>query len=180
MSDGLIPRRYARALFKLTEERECSDSVYEEMKNVINSFEQNSELGKMISNPFMSDDDKSRLMIAAAGAKPNAVFCDFVRLVITKKRASWMEQMALCYRDIYREKFNISRVRITTAARLPEVEMNRLRSLVSNSFKETKLEFVERIDADIIGGFVIDVDSLRMDSSLRNELENLRLTLLSK
>lgn len=180
MSDGLIPRRYAKALFKLTEENGVSAAVYDEMKNVIDSFEQNPELVKMIANPFLPDSDKTRLLLAAAGDKLEEFYKSFVRLVIEKRRTPWMEQMAFCYRDIYREKFNISRVCITTAVELPEAEMKRIRGLVEKSFKDTTLEFTEKVDKDIIGGFVIDVDSVRMDASLRNEIENLRLTLLSK
>lgn len=180
MSDGLIPRRYAKALFKFTEERGCSGAVYEEMKTVIDAFESNPQLGKMMGNPFMSDEDKSRLLLAAAGDSLEDSYRGFVRLVIEKRRTPWMEQMALCYRDIYREKNNISRAVITTAVKLPGAEMKRLQDLVRGSFKGTTLEFTEKVDSDIIGGFVIDVDSVRMDSSLRNEIENIRLTLLSK
>lgn len=180
MSDGLIPRRYAKALFKLSEETGTSSSVYDEMKVVIESFEQNSDLAKMIANPFLPDADKSRLLLAAAGDRMEDLYKGFVRLVINKRRTPWIEQMAYCYRDIYREKYNISQVCITTAVALPEAEMKRIRGLVEKSFRNTTLEFAEKVDKDIIGGFVIDVDSVRMDASLRNEIENLRLTLLSK
>lgn len=180
MSDGLIPRRYAKALFKLTEENKASGAVYAEMKTVVDSFQQNPELAKMIANPFLPDADKTRLLHAAAGKDLEDFYKGFVRLVISKNRTPWIEQMAYCYRDIYREKYNISRVCITTAAELPEAEMKRIRSLVEKSFKDTTLEFTEKVNKDIIGGFVIDVDSVRMDASLRNEIENLRLTLLSK
>ncbi len=180
MSEGLIPRRYAKALFKLTEENRASADVYDEMKTVVESFQQNPDLAKMIANPFLPDSDKTRLLYAAAGKKLEDFYKGFVRLVISKNRTPWMEQMAYCYRDIYRERYNISRVCITTAVDLPEAEMNRLRALVEKSFKNTTLEFSYNINKDIIGGFVIDVDSVRMDASLRNEIENLRLNLLSK
>lgn len=180
MSDGLIPRRYAKALFKLTEEKGVSTEVYEEMKTVIDSFRNNPELAKNIANPFLPAADKTRLLIAAAGANLEDYYKGFVRLVIDKKRTPWLEQMAYCYRDIYREKYGIAQVLITTAVSLPDAEMKRIRSLVEKSFPKIKLEFTEKVDKDIIGGFVIDVDSVRMDASLRNEIENLRLTLLSK
>ena len=39
-------------------------------------------------------------------------------------------------------------------------------------------EFSEFVNPDLVGGFVIDVDSVRMDASVSNELEQLRQTLL--
>lgn len=180
MSDGLIPRRYAKALFKLTQERNCSAQVYEEMKVVVDSFEKNPELGKMMDNPFLPDSDKTRVLLAAAGDKAEDSFKGFIRLVLDKNRGPWMKQMALCYRDIYRDAYGISQVKITSAAKLGDAELIRIHALVEKSFKGVKLEFTESVDPDLIGGFVIDVDSLRMDASIRNEIENLRLTLLSK
>ena len=51
--------------------------------------------------------------------------------------------------------------------------------LIENSFPGRTLEFSERIDASIIGGFIVDVDHVRMDASISNEIEKLRLKLLS-
>ena len=87
--------------------------------------------------------------------------------------------MAYAYRDIYRKANNISQVRITTAVKLSDTEMAKLKKVVENSFKETKFEYSEDVDPELIGGFVIDVDSTRMDASLSNELEQLRQNLLS-
>ena len=87
--------------------------------------------------------------------------------------------MALAYRDIYRKENKISQVRITTAVELPEAEMKKLRAVVENSFKDTKFEYSSEVDPDLIGGFVIDVDSTRMDASVSGELEQLRQNLLS-
>ena len=89
-----------------------------------------------------------------------------------------MLQMVLAYQDIYRKEHKISQVKITTAVGLPEAERERLRQMVSNAFKDRKLEFSEVINPEIIGGFIIDVDDARMDASISNEIEQLRLKLL--
>ncbi len=82
------------------------------------------------------------------------------------------------YRDIYRKENHISQAQVTTASALPDEQMEKLRKLVASSFKGEKLEFSEKVDPELIGGFIIDVDSVRMDASISNELEQLRQTLL--
>ena len=42
------------------------------------------------------------------------------------------------------------------------------------------IDFEYKIDNSIIGGFIINVDSIRMDASISNEIEQLRLNLLSR
>ena len=178
MDNGLIPRRYAKALYKYALEQGATKQIYELSKRVVASFRENPELQKVISNPFVSDEDKENLLMAAAGEK-NEIFSRFVDLLLTQKRVEFTNAMMLAYLDIYRKENHISQARITTAAKLDEARMQKLRKLVKDAFKDSEIEFTEAVDPSLIGGFIIDVDSVRMDASLSSELEQLRQTLLS-
>lgn len=178
MDNGLIPRRYAKALYKFALEKGETKEIYELSKRVINAFKENPELQKVLSNPFVSEEDKEKLLLSASGDK-NEAFKQFVLLIISQKRVEYAYAMMLAYRDIYRKENKISQAKITTATQLDETRMKKLRKLVTDAFKDSQLEFTEAVDPSLIGGFVIDVDSVRMDASLSNELEQLRQTLLS-
>lgn len=179
MNGGLIPYRYARALYKLALEHGNTEVVYDEMKNVVNSFERNSEFRNVLANPFVSNIDKQKLLETAAGSSIEDDYRGFIRLILQNKREAYAYEMALAYRDIFRKANNISTVRIATAIKMPEEEISKLRTLIVNAFPGRTLEFTEVVDDRIIGGFVIDVDQVRMDASLSNEIEKLRLKLLS-
>lgn len=178
MISGLIPHRYAKALYKFALETKTTGKVYDEMKNVITSFQTNPGLSKILSNPFVENGDKEKILLQAAGPNPGEDYRRFVRLILEHKREEFAYLMALAYRDIYRKANNISQVKITTAVKLADEEMAKLRGVVENAFKDTKFEFTESVDPDLIGGFVIDVDSTRMDASISNELEQLRQNLI--
>lgn len=180
MNNGLIPHRYAKALFKYALEKENTKKVYDEMKAVVASFEHNSELQKTLSNPYVTKEDKKELLLAAAGTEREEDYVGFVKLVLDSKREEYAHQMALAYIDIYRKANNIAKVLITTAAELGKDEMNRLCEFVQRSCKDATLEFTFKVNPQIIGGFVIDVDSVRLDASISNEIEQLRLNLISK
>ncbi|MCH5215212.1 MAG: F0F1 ATP synthase subunit delta [Muribaculaceae bacterium] len=178
MDNGLIPHRYAMALYKFALEHGTTQAVYDEMKTVNASFQANDRLAKVLANPFVGREEKFDLLKAAAGDKVENDYLGFAKLILDNRREEYARQMALAYCDIYRKANNIARVKITTAANLPENEMERLRELVKKAFPQTTLEFSEQINPDIIGGFVIDVDDTRMDASISNELEQLRLKLI--
>lgn len=178
MDNGLIPYRYARALYKYASEHGITEKIYNLMKTVIESFRQNPAMQRILSNPFVSPHDKEKLLITAAGNETDDAYARFVKLIVEHKRADFAYRMMIAYRDIYRRENNILQVTVTTASRLPEDQMSRLRDLVKSAFKGSTLEFSESVNPDLIGGFVIDVDSVRMDASISNELEQLRQTLL--
>lgn len=179
MNGGLIPQRYAKALYKLALEQNNAAQVYEEMKSVVSAFEQNSDFNKVLANPFISNTDKERLLLSAADGYLEEDYKGFVRLILDNRREMYAQEMALAYRDIYRKANHISMVKITTAAVMDKAQIDKLNALVQKSFIGNTLEFSYVIDPTIIGGFVIDVDSVRMDASISNELEQLRLTLLT-
>ena len=180
MDNGLIPRRYAKALYKFAKEHGSTEKVYEEMKRVVYSFEQNPELQKTLANPFVKEEDKSALLKAAAGDKVENDYLGFIKLLLEMHSEDYALLIALAYRDLYREENKISQVKITTATTLPEAELQKLRGMVEKAFPGRTLEFEDAIDPALIGGFIIDVDDSRMNASISNEIEQLRLNLISK
>lgn len=178
MISGLIPHRYAKALYKYALETKSAERVYDEMKNVISSFQQNPGMAKILSNPAVESGDKERVLIAAAGKDPGEDYKRFVKLILDHKREEFAYLMAYSYRDIYRKANKISQVKITTAINLGEQELQKLRDVVEKAFTDTTFEYTYDVNPDLIGGFVIDVDSTRMDASLSNELEQLRQNLI--
>lgn len=179
MISGLIPHRYAKALYKFALENNNASGVYEEMKAVAQSFQNNPDLEKVLSNPFVDAADKEKVLLSAAGENPGDDYRRFVKLILDHKREEFAYLMALAYRDIYRRENHISQVKITTAAQLPDEELAKLREVVERSFKDSTFEYTVDVDHELIGGFVIDVDSERMDASVSGELAQLRQNLLS-
>ncbi|MDE6296060.1 MAG: ATP synthase F1 subunit delta, partial [Muribaculaceae bacterium] len=154
-------------------------TVYDEMKDVIDAFVTNPGLQKVLSNPFVSKEDKYKLLQSAAGDKVENDYLGFVKLILEQHREDYAYRMALAYRDIYRDINKISQVKVATAAKLGDNEMQRITKMIQNAFPDRTLEYAYDVNPELIGGFVIDVDDSRMDASLSNELEQLRLNLIN-
>lgn len=180
MNQGLIPSRYAKALYKFALEKGEADRVYDLMKNVAASFVAQPELNGVMANPYVPSVDKTGLMMTAAGAsEADKCYADFLRLLIKNKRIEFIRGIALTYLDIYRKANNIYLVKIVTAADLPDAEVERLKALVERHLGKATVEYTLEVDPDLIGGFVISVNSERLDASVSNEIKQLRLKLLS-
>ncbi|MEZ3590917.1 MAG: ATP synthase F1 subunit delta [Muribaculaceae bacterium] len=181
MNEGLIPRRYAKAVYEFALDKGKARQMYELMQRMAAAFAAEPSLQEAMSNPFVPDTDKRMLLTTAAGAsKGDALFADTLRLLVVNKRLDFARDIALAYLDLYRKANHIYRVDITSAAPLSDAEMKRLHDLVERHLKSGKAEFTDKVDPALIGGFVIDIDSERLDASVSNELKQLRLKLLSK
>lgn len=179
MNDGLIPNRYAKALFKYAAETGTQDQVYGEMKQLALSYAQNRKLKQAVTNPFLPAADKEKLLLTAAGAGQAGVTGRFLHMVIERNRVEFLHAMALAYDKIYRRDRGIARVEIVSATKLPEAQTQGILSVVKKQLGASSLELSERVDSALIGGFTVNVDDQVLDASVKTELEKLRLKLLS-
>ena len=179
MNDGLIPSRYAKALYKYAKEQKASDEVYQQMKCLEGSFVAAASLQAAVDNPYLAAGQKQRLLLTASSASQDGCFDRFVKLLIKNNRVNFVRGIALAYQDIYRKENGIVRVVITTAAELPQTDVDKIKAIVVKAEPGKQLEFDNVVNPDIIGGFTIAVESMMLDASVKNELKKLRLKLLS-
>ncbi|MCH5215642.1 MAG: F0F1 ATP synthase subunit delta [Muribaculaceae bacterium] len=179
MNEGLIPSRYAKALYKYAFDKNEAERVYIQMKQLDNSYECASALKSTIDNPYLKAADKEKVLCTAAGSNGNDCLTRFFKLVIQNNRENLMRNMAIAYQDIYRRENSIERVVITTAVALPDEEYSRIQSIVEKLEKGKTLEYVKVVNPDIIGGFSIRVETKILDATIKNEIKKLRLKLLS-
>lgn len=161
MNEGLIPKRYAKALLKLATERGDDSRIYTLMQALSASF-------------------ASQPSLAAAGAtEKDTTFIDFLKLLDRNKRTGMAREAVMAYMDLYRKANHIYRVKVTAAAPMGPKEENRLKKLIEDRLNGGTMEYNLLIDPELIGGFTVDIDSERLDASVANELKQLRHKLLS-
>ncbi|MDE7410707.1 MAG: F0F1 ATP synthase subunit delta [Paramuribaculum sp.] len=181
MNEGLLPRRYAKALYEFACEKDCSQRVYTLMKTLVKSFSEMPSLGVTLSNPYVSNSDKVTLLNTAAGATDtDSVFTDFLKLLEHNNRLGFCRDIAQAYIDLYRVKNHIFEVHVTSAAPFSSQEEQRLKSMIESHLHGGVMEYHHGINPDLIGGFTVSVGNERLDASVSNELNQLRLNLLSK
>lgn len=181
MNQGLIPRRYAKALYRFALQNDAADRIYGIMKNLAAAFETEPRLQSTLSNPFVDNNDKIALIITASQAQENdTVMADFLKLLSENKRIDFIRAIALAYLDIYRTERKIYVVKVTSASPLDAKGEQRLQKLIQGHLNGGTMEYTSTVDPDLIGGFTISVGNERLDASISNELKQLRLNLLSK
>lgn len=181
MNEGLIPRRYAKALLKFAEEKSADKRLYGQMLQLEASFKAQPQLQESLTNPYVADADKSKLILLAAGAQAtDTVFADFIKLLCNNRRIAMTRDIALAYLLLYREANNIHVVHVQSASKLSSADEARIKELVSRHLDGAQMEYTSDVNPSLIGGFTVSVGNDRIDASVSNELKQLRLNLLSK
>ena len=172
MDIGVISMRYARALLKSATDQKVEDAVYQEMMTVAKSYLDVPALRHTIDNPMLSKDKKEALLTVAAGEKPCQLTKAFIALVLKEDRENVMQFMANSYITLYRKQKNVIRGKLTTAARVTAETEQKMRQMVESKTNGT-VEFETEVNPDIIGGFILEYDTYRMDASVKSKLNNI-------
>lgn len=177
MNEGKISVRYAQALYALAEEKKLQKDIYASMERLTQAFFEVPALARTLANPMHSRSEKLDLLITASACKPKSLLAEFFGFVIDKGREEFMVFISMSFQKIYREKERVVIGKITSAIPLKDASLTKIRQLVDQQFSAS-IELSTEVEPDILGGFILEVDNYRMDSSIRTELENIRTELL--
>lgn len=148
------------------------DAVYKEMQVLSQSFLQVPALRSTIDNPMLEKDKKEALLRTACGGDVTELTLRFLQLVLKEDRESTLQFMAASYVTLYRQQKNVTCGKLVTAVAVsPETE-NKMKAMVESKTHGT-VEFNTEVDPDIIGGFVLEYDTYRMDASVKTKLNTI-------
>lgn len=180
MNTGTVSSRYASALLKFAAETGNEEKVYNQVLRLNCSLKASARLRELIDNPLSIPDSRKFDLLTSAldGEEMADELQRFIRLVMKKRRMKIFRFMLISYIDQYRERHNIKLSRLVTAVPAPELE-RRIAAIVKERKGDSVL-FEHRVDPDIIGGFIIEIDGYRLDASTASQLKSVRRQFIEK
>ena len=147
MNTGAISKRYAKALLELSRESGRGEQDCSQALALLEHPE---------AKPAKLEEDIQKL----------------VELLIRNGRMPYVKFILRSFVDLYRKENGIVEVRLTVAAPSPALE-EKLRQILASAIDGTIL-FTSKVDPDLIGGFVLEVDDRQLNASAKSQLEKIR------
>lgn len=179
MDNGLIPHRYAKALYKYADEQGCAEPLYKSIRLLCKAFEDNPGLNKVLCNPYASATDKEQLLQTASGAPSDDTLVRFFRLMSGHYRQEYFRMACLAYQEVYTCEKGILPVEILSAVELTDRIKAKIEGILHRHYKDKRLDTTYLVDPSLIGGFMIKTSSSVLDASVVAELKRLRSKLLN-
>jgi F-type H+-transporting ATPase subunit delta len=174
MDNGRISVRYARALFQTAQEQGCEAEVYDGLTRFAHNYLLAiSQFNEVLADPIVAREEKVKLLEMAVGEPIHGCLKQFIAFVADHKREDKMFLIAMKYMEMYREKHHILSTQVTTATQLPEETYDKIKAFVKQTF-DADAELDVHIDPSLIGGFILDIENMRMDASVVGQLNALK------
>ena len=165
-------RIYANALFEAAKEQGKLDVVRQEVKEFAQAVEQVPELRALLETPEIDTDERVGALRSILG-EADEIVRNFLLLLAEKGRTHELPTIVREFEGLVARDEGILDVELTTAVELSEEEAARILQRIEG-VSDRRLRATRRVDPNLIGGFVLQAGSHRVDASVRARLNLLR------
>lgn len=158
-------------MLDLSIEKGQLEQVYADMQWLQSVCKSNRDFVNLLKSPIITGDKKIKILKAVTGGTFTVITTAFYALLINKGRESNLPEIATAFITQYKEYKKINTLKITTASPLS----NEVKSAIIEQVKKTggyeNIELEEKVDKNIIGGFVLQVGDKMIDATIAYELK---------
>jgi F-type H+-transporting ATPase subunit delta len=167
-----IARVYATALFGAAKDRGKLDAIHDQLGQFVDALRDNRDLQLFLFSPYFSSAEKIEgLKRAVSDAEPELL--NFLELLLEKHRMPVIFRIRSQYDALWDKENKRLGVIVTSAVELDPEIVKRIGSEIEEQTGNT-VELQSNVDPDILGGLVVQVGNMVLDTSIRNRLEKLR------
>ena len=176
MSQGVIARRYAKALINLAEKD--LENTGKRLTALADVFSNSAELSEVLSDTKVSSQIKQNVLKEILKKiKVSKLVDTFIRYLLAKRRIVLLPNIERAFNLFLQEKLGRIEAGITVAQEISEVTVGKLEKAISRySGKEVTVNIT--IDPAIIGGIVTRIGSVVIDGSIHTQLNQIRQSII--
>ncbi len=174
MKQIILARRYAKALFAVGKEEGKLEEYNDALQGVAELYASGADLADALTNPLYPLDVREKVMegiVASMGVEK--IMANFLNLLVEKKRAGILPEIAEEFQAMVDEEKNVSHGSVVSAVELSAELQAKVQATLEKLTGKT-VELTTSIDPSIIGGIVAKVGDLELDGSIRTQLASLK------
>eukprot|EP00747_Dinoflagellata_sp_TGD_P086226 gnl/TRDRNA2_/TRDRNA2_163205_c0_seq1.p1 gnl/TRDRNA2_/TRDRNA2_163205_c0~~gnl/TRDRNA2_/TRDRNA2_163205_c0_seq1.p1 ORF type:complete len:206 (+),score=7.65 gnl/TRDRNA2_/TRDRNA2_163205_c0_seq1:24-641(+) len=170
-----VAKQYSRALLDIAKSTDNLKTIYSDIDSLGSVMKENVGFGDMMVNPLISSEEKRALITKISKeASFNVSTTHFLSLLIDKGRIDCIAEVIESYKDLYYEATG-TQVAVVKSAVALEEEQHFLIAKKIQELTRSKMVTVKRVvDEALIGGFIVEYGSSKIDLSVRGALERIK------
>lgn len=169
----IVASRYAKSLIDLSIAEKQLEEVRKDMALIDQTCRESREFAMLLASPIVKTDKKVAVLKQIFEGKVSKVTLAFLNMIASKRREDIIPEIASAFEEQYKEHKNIITAVVTTAAPLDAATKAKMLELVKQKIKG-EIDLVEKVNKDLIGGFVLTVNDKQIDASIRRKLNEMK------
>lgn len=168
-----LSREYGEGLYTLAVEENQQAEWLEQLAQLRDCFHANRDFVRLLSNLSLSKEERVTILDNSLRGQVHPYVLNFLKLVCERGAFYEIDGCIEAYRALYNQDHRVVEAVVTTCRPLTGAQREQLlRRLREMSGKQVTL--VEKQDASVMGGVVLEMDGKRYDNSVASRLESVR------
>ena len=172
-----ISGRYARALFDLANESKALDVVEGDLVKLNSLLDESADVRSLVASPIYGRAEQSAAVAAIAKAiELGDLATKFLGVLATNRRLNILASVIVGYGQFMSKHRGEVTAQVASAHELSSSQLKELeKKLKASVGHDVAIDAV--VDENLLGGLVVKVGSLMVDSSLKTKLDNLAIAM---
>src|ERR1700751_5710549 len=171
----IVATRYAKSLLQLAVEKGQLEKVYAGMLFVQEVCAKHKDFINFLNSPIINTDKKLTVLKEIFKGHLSEMSLNFFVILAGKRRENYTGDIAKAFIAQYKEHKNILTAVITSAVGIDSTVKAKVLELVKQTTKG-EVELVDKVNKNLIGGFVLTIGDKQVDASVSRKLNDLRKT----
>jgi len=180
MKDLVVAQKYARALFAEAQKEckgapQCAPTLIacqQGLEEFIRVARLRGSLIQILSHPFISIEEKRRMVHSSLGDHATPLLDRFLLLLVEKHRLNLLFAIGQEFQAEVDRFQNVQALKVSSAFPLSESQQKDLQGKLE-AWLKSKVRMEVQVDSSLIGGLVIQTRDHVLDQSLKGQLKKL-------
>ena len=165
--------RYSLALFELSEENNLLSQIEVQSSSILNLIDKSEDFSNLIKDPTTSQEGLLKVInTISENNKFESLFKNFLSFLIQKRRFFFIERILKSFIEICSRKRGELKAELKSAKQLSNEEIAKITEELTKNFS-SKIKLNYKHDESLIGGLVVQVGSIMVDTSIKNKLQQI-------
>lgn len=171
-------KQFGTALYELAREENRQDEVLNGINAVLDTFKENPQYLKLLSNPAIPKGERVALIEKAFGENIVRHAISFIKILCEKGQLNSLSACAKVFTQLLYSEKGILPVTVTSAVALSKEQQQRLEKKLSDTTGKT-IQLALKQDESLIAGISLSYDGKLLDGSIKQRLDKMKAALLA-
>jgi F-type H+-transporting ATPase subunit delta len=173
VSNYRVASAYAKSLLEFAKESKKVEAVHKDVEFIHATLSSSRELVLTLKSPVILNTKKLSILEAVFKEKISEITLKFFILLVKKGREDILVDVSKEFLNQYKLSKGILSGTVVTAIKADDVLKTKIESLTKKITK-SKVDIQYKVDAGIIGGFILTIGDKQIDQSVKSHLNSLR------
>jgi F-type H+-transporting ATPase subunit delta len=164
---------YAEALLELVQRYQILEKANQEIIILNQVLLESTQLNIFFANPLIKSSSKKDVIKQLFSGQISDIILSFLLVLVDRKRISLVQNIILKYFELEYQIQSITIAEIITAIQLTDKQKEELIKKLEIMTNSTQVNLNITVNPDLIAGFKIQIGSQVIDTSLKNQIEQI-------